>query len=252
MQYLNDLILLTDCGTIEFIPDKNAKKYINAQRRNRMRDDITNIAIEDYLAALMPARSGALGELEQLGRVRGLPLVGPVEGQLLYLLAKSSGAREALEIGVATGYAALWLLQAIAPTGGRLTAIERNPERFNLARTFINKAGYGDHFTIHEGDWFSELEHLPGPYDLIFVDMLRHLSGEHDALKALNLCVARLRPGGMLIADNVLCNALVLEDDAAPTVRGIQEFNRAIMEHPQLESVIVPLRDGVGICLKRN
>jgi caffeoyl-CoA O-methyltransferase len=221
-------------------------------KEESVRDDITNIAIEDYLTALMPPRPAALGELELLGRIRGLPLVGPVEGQLLYLLAKSSGAREALEIGVATGYAALWLLRAIAPTGGRLTAIERNPERFNLARQFIAKAGYGEQFTIHEGDWFSELEHLPGPYDLIFLDILRHFSGEHDAIKALDLCVPRLRPGGMLIADNVLCNALVLEEDAAPTVRGIQEFNRAIMEHPQLESVIIPLRDGVGICIKKS
>ena len=72
-----------------------------------MRDDITNIAIEDYLAGLMPERPPVLDKLERVGRTRGLPLVGPVQGQLLYLLAKSSGAREALEIGVATGYAAL-------------------------------------------------------------------------------------------------------------------------------------------------
>lgn len=217
-----------------------------------MREDITNIAIEDYLAELMPERPPIFGELEQLGYVRGLPLVGPVEGQLLYLLAKSSGAREALEIGTTTGYAALWLLQAIAPTGGRLTAIERNPERLNLARNYITRAGYGEHFIAHQGEWFSEIEHLSGPYDLIFLDILRHLSGEHDALKALNMCVSLLRPGGMLIADNVLCNALVLEEDAAPTVRGIQEFNREIMQHPLLESVIIPLRDGVGICIKKS
>ena len=219
-----------------------------------MRDDITNIAIEDYLTALMPPRQGVLNTLEQVGHARGLPLVGPVEGQFLYLLAKMSGARDALEIGVATGYAALWLLHAIAPAGGRLTAIERNPERFNLARNFISEAGFGDHFTIHEGDWLSELEHLPGTYDLIFLDILRHLSGERAALTALELCVPRLRPGGLLIADNVLCNALVLEEeaDAAPIVRGIQEFNRAIMQHPELEAVILPLRDGVGVCLKKS
>ncbi|HMO58491.1 MAG TPA: O-methyltransferase [Roseiflexaceae bacterium] len=217
-----------------------------------MRDDITNIAIEDYLAALMPPRPAALAELEIEGYRHGWPLVGPVEGQLLYLLAKSSGAREALEIGTATGYAATWLLRAIAPVGGRLTAIERNPERIELARTYVDRAGYGDHFTIHEGEWFSEIANLRGPYDLIFLDILRHLSDEHDAFKALELCIPLLQPGGILIADNVLCNALVLEEDAAPTVRGIQEFNRAIMNHPQLESVIIPLRDGVGICRKRD
>jgi predicted O-methyltransferase YrrM len=217
-----------------------------------MRDDITNIAVEDYLAGLMPPRPEALAELEREGYNHGWPLVGPVEGQFLYLLAKSSGAREALEIGTATGYAATWLLRAIAPAGGRLTAIERNPERISLARAYVTRAGYGDSFTIHEGEWFSEIGNLTGPYDLIFLDILRHLSDEHDAFKALEMCIPLLRPGGILIADNVLCNALVLDDDAAPTVRGIQEFNRAIMNHPALESVIIPLRDGVGICRKRD
>ncbi|HWQ14663.1 MAG TPA: O-methyltransferase [Roseiflexaceae bacterium] len=217
-----------------------------------MRDDITNIAIEDYLSDLMPPRPPVLAELEQEGRLHGWPLVGPVEGQLLYLLAKSSGAKEALEIGTATGYAAIWLLQAIAPAGGRLTAIERNPERITRARDYVARAGYGKHFVQIAGEWFSTLEELRGPYDLIFLDILRHLSDEHDALKALEMCVPRLRPGGLLIADNVLCSALVLEEDAAPTVRGIQEFNRAIVAHPELESVIIPLRDGVGFCRKKD
>jgi caffeoyl-CoA O-methyltransferase len=217
-----------------------------------MRDDITNIAIEDYLAELMPPRPPVLAELEHEGRLHGWPLVGPVEGQLLYLLARSSGAREALEIGTATGYAAMWLLQAVAAAGGRLTAIERNPERIARARDYVERAGYGEQFIQIAGEWFSTLASLEGTYDLIFLDILRHLEGEHDALKALEMCVPRLRPGGLLIADNVLCNALVLDDDAAPTVRGIQEFNRAIMEHPELESVIIPLRDGVGFCRKKD
>ncbi|HEU4326572.1 MAG TPA: O-methyltransferase [Roseiflexaceae bacterium] len=217
-----------------------------------MSDDITNIAIEDYLAALMPDRPPVLAQLEYDGRKNGWPLVGPVEGQFIYLIAKSIGAREALEIGTATGYAALWILHAIAPAGGCLTAIERQPERYRRAEEYIARAGFGDSFRIHEGDWFSELEQISGQFDLIFLDILRLLPGDHDALQALNLCLPLLRPGGMLIADNVLCNALVLEEDAAPTVRGIQEFNRTIMQHPDLESVIVPLRDGVALCRKRD
>jgi len=115
----------------------------------------------------------------------------------------------------------------------------------------VTRAGYGDHFIQLEGEWFSTLAGLRGTYDLIFLDILRHLEGEHDAHKALEMCVPKLRPGGVLIADNVLCNALVLDDDPAPTVRGIQAFNRAIMNHPELESVIIPLRDGVGVCRKK-
>ena len=217
-----------------------------------MPTDITSFAIEDYLTALMPPRSEVLAELEQRARARGLPLLGPVEGQFIYLLAKSTGVREALEIGTVTGYAAMWILRAVAPVGGRLTAIERQPERYKLAREYITRAGYGDCFTMYEGEWFSVLETLAGPYDLIFLDILRNLSDEHDAIRALDLCVPRLRPGGILIGDNVLCSGLVVEEDAAPIVRGIQAFNRAIMTHPELESVIVPLRDGVAICRKND
>ncbi len=96
------------------------------------------------------------------------------------------------------------------------------------------------------------LKSLSGPYDLIFLDILRHLSGVQEAVYALDLCLPRLRAGGILIVDNVLCSGLVVEEDPAPTVRGIQEFNRAIMRHPQLESVIVPLRDGVALCRKKD
>jgi predicted O-methyltransferase YrrM len=217
-----------------------------------MYEDITSIAIEDYLTALIPPRPDIFTELEKRAHAQGLPLLGPVEGQFIYLLAKSAGAREALEIGTATGYAALWLLRAVVPAGGRLTAIEIKPERYDLAREYTSRAGYSDRLNIQQGEWFSVLETLPGPFDLIFLDILRNLSNEHDAVRALDLCVARLRPGGLLIGDNVLCSGLVVEEDAAPTVRGIQEFYRAIMNLPQLESVIVPLRDGVAICRKKD
>lgn len=217
-----------------------------------MRDDITNIAIEDYLSNLMPKRQEPFAELERRGREHGLPLIGPVEGQFIYLLAKSIGARDVLEIGTATGYAAMWLLKAIAPLGGRLTAIERQPERYQLAQEYISRAGYGDNFLIYEGDWFSVLSTLTGPYDVVFLDILRHLAKEDEALHALEVCMPLLRPGGLLIVDNVLCNALVLEEDPAPTVRGIQRFNREIMRREDLESVIVPMRDGVAVCRKRD
>jgi predicted O-methyltransferase YrrM len=213
--------------------------------------DITNIAIEDYLAALMPPRPNAFAELEQRAYQSGLPLLGPVQGQLLYLLARSTNATEVLEIGTATGYAAMWLLQAVAPLNGKLTAIERNPERYKLALNYTERAGYKDRFEIHEGEYLAVLETLPGPYDLIFLDILRNVNDDQQSLRALELCVPRLRPGGLLIADNVLCNGLVVEEDAAPVVRGIQKFNKAIMNHAELESVIIPLRDGVAICRRK-
>lgn len=216
-----------------------------------MRYDITNIEVEDYIASLIPPRPEPFAELEQRAHDKGLPLLGPAQGTLLYLLAKTIGAREALEIGTATGYAAMWLLRAVAPHG-KLTAIERQPERYQLALDYTERAGYKDCFEIHEGDWFEVLDRLRGPYDLIFLDILRNLTEEDQALRALDLCLARLRPGGMLVADNVLCSGLVVEESDAPVVRGIQKFNREMMGHPELESVIVPLRDGVAIGRKKD
>jgi predicted O-methyltransferase YrrM len=219
-----------------------------------MRYDITNIAIEDYLADLMPPRIEPLAALEEKAREQGLSLVGAVQGQFLYLLARSMEARQVLEVGITTGYAAMWLLQALSATGGYLTGIERQPERCQLARGVLSRAGLGDKATIHEGEWYNILPTLSGPYDLIFLDILRSVSNVDQATQALEMCIPLLRTGGMLVADNVLCSAQVLEDeeDAPPLVRGIQLFNKAVMSHPQLESVIIPLRDGVAISRKRD
>lgn len=212
---------------------------------------ITNVAVEDYLAALVPPRPPVMSELEQRAEPEGLSLIGPVQGQFLYVLARSIGAREALEVGITTGYAAMWILRALMEVDGHLTAIESQAKRYNLARELMQKAGYSDNATIYTGDWAAVLPTLNASYDLIFLDVLRSLTSDDLATKALDLCVPLLRPGGLLIGDNVLCSGQVLEKDAPPTVRGIQQFNHTVMNHPQLESVIIPIRDGVSISRKK-
>lgn len=216
-----------------------------------MRYDITNIAIEDYLSDLMPAREPVLAQLEARARQQGLSLVGPVQGQFLYLQTLLLGARKALEVGITTGYAATYLVRALQQTGGHLTAIERHPERIAIASQVLAQAGLSEHITIHQGDWTELMPSLDHDYDLIFLDILRSAASVGHATQALDLCVPLLRSGGVLLADNVLCSAQVLEEDAPPLVRGIQLFNRALINHPELESVIVPLRDGIAICRKK-
>jgi predicted O-methyltransferase YrrM len=216
-----------------------------------VRYDITNIAIEDYLVELMPPRDAVLTRLEERALQTGLSLVGPVQGQFLYLQALAMGAKRALEVGITTGYAALYLIRALQQTGGHLTAIERHANRVALASGVIAEAGVSEMITILEGEWTELMPTLDGQYDLIFLDILRSAANEEQAPLALDLCVAQLRKGGVLIADNVLCSAQVLEEDAPPLVRGIQQFNRDLMSHPQLDSVIIPLRDGVAICRKK-
>jgi predicted O-methyltransferase YrrM len=142
-------------------------------------------------------------------------------------------------------------MRALKQTGGHLTAIERHANRVDLATQVIGEAGMGDYITIHQGEWTELIPELDTDFDLIFLDILRSAASADQAPLALDLCVERLRSGGVLIADNVLCSAQVLEEDAPPLVRGIQQFNRDLMSHPALESVIIPLRDGVAICRKK-
>ena len=216
-----------------------------------MRYDITNIEIEDYLIDLMPPRDAVLAGLEARALQTGLSLVGPVQGQFLYVQVLAMGAKKALEVGITTGYAALYLMRALKQTGGHLTAIERHANRVELASQVIGQAGMSEYITIHHGEWTELMPNLEKDYDLIFLDILRSAANAEQAPLALELCVDLLRPGGVLIADNVLCSAQVLEEDAPPLVRGIQQFNRELINHPQLESVIIPLRDGVAICRKK-
>lgn len=217
-----------------------------------MRYDITNIAIEDYLHALMPPRAPELAALEEAARARGLSLVGPVQGQFLYLITLLTKARDVLEIGLTTGYAALWMLRALEQTNGRLVGIESRPERAQLARDLLEQAGVYDRLQLLEGHWSDLLPTLNESFDMIFLDTLRSVNNDQDAVRSLDLCVPLLRPGGLLITDNVLVSAQVLEEDAPPTVRGVQRFNEAIMQHAELESVILPLRDGVALSRKRS
>jgi len=216
-----------------------------------VRYDITNIEIEDYLTALMPPREPVLAKLEERARQQGLSLVGPVQGEFLYLQALSMGARKALEVGMTTGYAAVCLLRALQQTDGHLTSIESHADRIEIATGVISEAGLPGRITVLHGEWTEVMPTLDKDYDLIFLDILRSAANDGQASQALELCVQRLRSGGVLIADNVLCSAQVLEEDAPPLVHGIQLFNQALMRHPQLESVIIPLRDGVAICRKK-
>jgi caffeoyl-CoA O-methyltransferase len=223
----------------------------NIQENHTMRYDITNIAIEDYLTNLMPEREPVLKQLEERALQHGLSLVGPVQGQFLYLQVLMMQAKKVAEIGITTGYAATYLMNALRQTGGHLTAVERHADRVELATQLVAEAGLSDYITIHQGEWLEILPTLDNDYDLVFLDVLRSAANEDQATQAFELCLPLLRSGGILMADNVLCSAQVLEAEAPPVVRGIQRMNKTLMTHPELESVILPIRDGVALCRKK-
>src|SRR5688572_3144341 len=217
---------------------------------------ITDPSIESYLEKLLPERDSLLAEMEGEAGDLGLPIVGAVEGRLLFVLARISGAKRVLELGACSGYSALWLASAIEPFGGTVETIEMDPRRQALVERNVGRSAAKDRITLLKGD---ALEILPtleqGAYDLVFNDLLRSgagmTNGVPNQVRFLELTLPLLRSGGVLLSDNVLCDGQVVSERPSGAAVGIAEYNRRLMSYPELETSIVPIRDGVAISLKR-
>ncbi len=209
-------------------------------------------AIEGYLAGLNRAGDPVLDDIARGNVTRGLPLVDAEVGALLRVLATSIGATRILEIGTAIGYSGIWLARALPP-GGMLVTIEFNEQRAREARDNFARAGLADRVSVVVGDASLKIAKLSGPFDLIFQDGDKTLY-----TPLLDRLVALLRPGGLLVTDNVLWNGEVVPGFAGtPTqdpedTRAIAAYNERLASHPDLITAIVPLRDGVSISVKKR
>ena len=207
--------------------------------------------IERYLSGLNRATDEVLAEIARDGEQQGLPLVDAEVGALLRVLTTAIGATRILEIGTCIGYSGIWLAGAL-PKDGMLFTLEMNEERANIARANFAKAGLSDRVSVMVGDAQLKIVKLAGPFDLIFQDGAKPL---YNTL--LDPLVERLRPGGLLVTDNVLWDGKVVPgylptEATDEDTRAIATYNERINTHPQLLTATVPLRDGVSISVKRS
>lgn len=199
-----------------------------------------------YVAELFAPEDDVLQELRRELAARDMPeiYIDPEEGRLLQVLLRAVDARRVVELGTLGGYSAIWMARALGPDG-KLITIEKDPERAELARDLVERAGLADLVEVRVGQALDLLGGLAeeGPYDAIFID------ADKESYPAyFDWSIANLREGGLVIGDNAFKGGGVLEKNAAdPGTRGIQEFNRRLAKHPQLTSIIVPTRDGVAI-----
>src|SRR4051812_8118416 len=207
-------------------------------------------AIERYLASVNRVGDAVLDEIARGNDARGLPLVDAETGALLRVLATAANASRILEIGTAIGYSGIWLAGALPP-GGMLITIEINEDRAREARENFARAGLADRVSVVVGDAQLKLAKVAGPFDLVFQDGSKQLYSP-----LLDRLVALLRPGGLLITDNVLWDGEVVPGYHEPPrrnpddTRAIIEYNQRVAAHPHLLTSIVPLRDGVSISVK--
>jgi len=207
--------------------------------------DIVNPDIERYLTGLFPSADPVLAEMERLAEREEFPIVGPLVGRLLALMARLVGARRVFEFGSGFGYSARWFL---AGMDGQGTVVMTDDEEENAkrARDYFKRAGLADRVEINVGDAFDIVDRRPGPFDLILVDCEK---ARYPL--AFEKALPKLRPGGLLIGDNVLWSGRVLTRSEEPSTIGIRQFTRLITSDARLMTTILPLRDGVSISVKK-
>lgn len=170
--------------------------------------------------------------------------VGHLEGIFLKLLVRLTKAKRVLEIGTFTGYSALAMAEAL-PTTGRLITLDIDPAATAIARAFWKKSRAGRKISFKIGPAIETLKTLPGPFDLVFID-----ADKENYTNYWNACVPKVRRGGVLVVDNVLWSGRVLNPQDASD-RAIAAFNRHAREDRRVELVMLTVRDGITLAVKK-
>lgn len=170
-------------------------------------------------------------------------LSGKLVGQLLKILVQVSGARRILEIGTFTGYSAVTMAEAL-PDDGELITLEMKGRYINLARKHFSESSVGHKIRLIAGNAQETIDKLEGEFDLIYLDgdKLRYLFYYEKAID-------KLKSNGLLVVDNVLWDATVLNPRDSKS-QAINDFNKLVSEDPRVEQVLLPIRDGVNLIRK--
>lgn len=177
-------------------------------------------------------------------------LSGAIQGQILRMLAQMTGATDILELGTFTGYSAICLASAL-PEGGHLDTLELNDELEDLILEGFDRAGLADKIELHIGDCKETVLRLKEEgrmYDIVYID-----ANKREYCEYYDLVFDMIRPGGLILADNVIWDGKVCQDPLPQDKQtlSIVRFNDMVSADPRVESVILPLRDGLNIIRKK-
>ena len=171
-------------------------------------------------------------------------LTGRIEGRLLKMLAQLVEARRIIEIGTFGGYSALSMAEAL-PDSGYLITCEMDPVAIQFAQRFFNESPHGKKIVLKEGPALDTLKTLTGSFDMAFVD-----ADKENYLNYYEALLPLMRPGGLIVVDNVLWGGRVLNPKETSD-RAIHRFNQKVREDHRVEKVMLAIRDGVSLLRKR-
>jgi caffeoyl-CoA O-methyltransferase len=202
----------------------------------------------DYLDRLLPASTGIVAEMEADAEKNRVPIADREVALFLEITARAMNARRILEIGMAIGYAVVHLAQAL-PGDGLIVTIEPNDEMIRRAEDYLQRAGVRERVRIERGLALEVIPRLEETFDLIYLDALKE-----EYLDYLDRSLPLLRVGGVVIADNVLWGGQVAGEIRSPdqqaSTQALREFNRHLVNHPQLRAEVLSFGDGIGYGVK--
>lgn len=191
--------------------------------------------------------------LQQLTRetyqkiLQPIMLSGPYQGRVLSMISKLKQPKSILELGTFTGYATLCLAEGLEKDG-EIHTIDVNEELVDFQRKYFDKSGYGSQIHQHLGSAIDVLPDLNKTFDLVFID-----ADKPNYVNYFHLIIDKLNTGGIIISDNVLWHGKVVEDLAPKdkSTKAVLDYNTLLKNDPRIESVLLPIRDGLTISRKR-
>ena len=206
--------------------------------------NIVHTDIVEYLLNSTPEHDAVLHDMEQYAHTCNFPIIGPLVGRMLFVLAKASKATRILELGSGFGYSAYWFAKAIGKRG-TIICTEGDSANAKRALAYHRRGKVARQITFLTGDALELIDEADGQFDIIFNDI-----DKHQYPKAFRKALPRLRKGGLLISDNALWSGKILGRKPDADTAGILTYNRLIYSSKKLFTTIVPLRDGVSISIK--
>ena len=207
-------------------------------------------ALDEYVVAHSEAEPELLQQLtrETYQKIlQPIMLSGPYQGRVLSMISKLKNPKNILELGTFTGYATLCLAEGLQEHG-EIHTIDVNEELVDFQRKYFNKSAYGHQIFQHLGNALDVIPTINKMFDLVFID-----ADKPNYVNYFHAIIDKLNSGGIIISDNVLWHGKVIEplDVKDTSTKAVLDYNTLLKEDPRIETVLLPIRDGLTISRKR-
>ena len=211
---------------------------------------INNEKLDEYLINHSEKEPEILSDLNRETNQKVLQprmISGAYQGRLLSIISKIINPKKILEIGTFTGYSTLCLAEGL-DKNGQIHTVDINEELYDLQRKYFKKSFFNSNITQHLGNALEIIPKLDHDFDLIFLD-----ADKINYPKYLDILIVRLKKGGVLLSDNVLWDGKVLNEISQKdkSTKAIVEYNKMLNNRTDMDSVILPIRDGITISIKK-